>query len=120
VTHREAARYGRSYVSFNPDRRSGCSLDAQSCRWFPSRPEDAFAVVTVDDGAGTVFVRVTQWDRYGRTVGEALTYCGGESEVFSLAEGITQVSVSVEKGVCHGIETTPSGGRAEVAFLRTK
>lgn len=117
-THQESAEYRASYVSANPDRRSGCSLDGNNCRRFLNGTDDAFAAVSVADGAGTVSVKVTQWDRYGRTVGEALTYCGGESEVFALAPGIAHVLVSVEKGVCDGAETTPSGGEIDVTFFK--
>ena len=117
-THSQVEPYQPSFVSANPDRRSGCSLDGQSCGSFFNQPGDAFASVSVADEAGTVFVRITQWDRHGRRVGEPLTYCGGESQTFALAPDITHVSVSVEKGVCGGVQTTPAGGHIETSFFK--
>ena len=117
-THREVNTYQPSYVSANPDRRSGCSLDGNGCLSFFNEPEDSFAKISVSDEAGAVFVRITQWDRHGRRIGEPLTYCGGESPMFSLMPDVGHVSVSVESGTCDGAQKTPSGGEVEVTFFK--
>ena len=118
VTRREIADYGRSYVSVRPDPRFHCPVDGGDCASFPVSSADRSASLIVQDRSGTLLVRVTQTDRHGRLVGEAVSFCGGTSERFPIAPTAVVMTVSVHDSDCGGEGTvSPTGGRVSAVFF---
>ena len=118
ATRREVAEYGRSYVGVRPDPRSHCPIDGGDCVSFRVGPADGSASLHVQDRSGSLLVRVTQTDRHGRVIGEAVSFCGGTSERFPIELTAVVLSVSVHESDCGGAgSVSPSGGQVSAVFF---
>lgn len=120
LSHSERGPYQMPVVRPRLDPRQSCSVLGEGCVRFEAPPGDGFVRVKVTDDSGKpVLVRITQWDRHGRTIADPVLYCGGVSPKLELLPIADDVLVEVDDGNCpDGQETRPAGGVVDFLFFR--